>query len=180
MLAINPLLLRWDVGFQLSFLATVGIVAFSPLAEKYVLKKYRALGILEIILLTIAAQIFALPIIAYNFHALSLVSLLANLLILPFIPLTMLLVFLVGIFGFISSTLSLVFSWLAFLFLKYITFSVSLLAGLKWASLEIGGFRWEYLLGWYFALGALLMYIEKRQRLKLSKRIAASEQEEIF
>jgi len=38
MLLINPLLLRWDIGFQLSFLATLGIVYFYPITENHLIK----------------------------------------------------------------------------------------------------------------------------------------------
>lgn len=73
MLIINPLILRWDIGFQLSFLATLGIIMLAPFWEKYFIKKHKALGLTEILFLTISAQIFVLPIILHNFHNLSLV-----------------------------------------------------------------------------------------------------------
>jgi len=77
MLLINPLLLRYDIGFQLSFLATLGIVYLSPFLENSLMKKNRAFGLWEIILLSISAQIFVIPIIMFNFKSLSLISLLA-------------------------------------------------------------------------------------------------------
>ena len=72
MLMINPLLLRYDIGFQLSFLATLGIVYFTPLMEIQMIKKHRAFGLLEIVILSIAAQLFVIPILIYNFFQVSL------------------------------------------------------------------------------------------------------------
>lgn len=99
MLFFNPMLLRYDIGFQLSFLATLGIVLLSPLAEKISLRKFNPVGISEIIFLSVCAQVFVLPIIIYNFQSLSVVSLLANVMILPIIPISMLFSFLAAIFG---------------------------------------------------------------------------------
>lgn len=137
MLSINPLLLRYDVGFQLSFLATLGIVASSPLWEKSFIKKHKAFGITEIIVLSLSAQIFVLPIIAFNFHMTSLISLLANVLILPIVPISMLLVFLTAIFGFIFPPLSFVFSWMSYIFLHYEIWIIDVMAQFPWASVEI-------------------------------------------
>lgn len=172
MLLINPLLLRWDIGFQLSFLATIGIIAFSPLWEKYLIKNHKAFGFTEIFFLTLSAQIFVLPIILYNFHTLSLVSLAANLLILLIIPISMLLVFLSGLAGLFSHWLALPFAWLAFLPLKYETWIIDSLAGLSRSSVEIKNFLWWQAAAWYAALAFLMYHINRRQKIKLAKRTA--------
>jgi competence protein ComEC len=166
MLLVNPMLLRWDVGFQLSFLAALGIVALAPFWEKRLVKKHKALGITEAVFLTISAQIFVLPIILYNFHIFSLVSVLANALILPIIPLSMLLVFLVAATGLIWNPLSLAFAWLAYLPLKYEVWVVSALAGLNWASRTVENFTWHWVVVWYLALAIIVALLKKRSRLK--------------
>lgn len=169
MLAINPLLLRWDIGFQLSFLATLGIVETSAFWEKSFIKKHKALGISEIIALSLSAQIFVLPIIAYNFHITSLISLLANVLILPIIPLSMLLVFLVSLFGFIFYGISLVFAWLAFIPLLYEIKIVQILAGLPWASISVEKIGAEWVVVYYLVIGAGVYYFRKREKILNSK-----------
>jgi len=168
MLFINPLLLRWDVGFQLSFLATLGIVLFSPLWEKSFVKKHKALGISEAIAMSLSAQIFVLPIIAYNFHITSLVSLLANIVILPVIPLSMLLVFLVSISGFIFAPLSLVFAWITFLPLTYEIKMIHMLAEFPWASVSVEKVGAEWIMVYYLVIGAGVYYFRKRENKKLS------------
>jgi competence protein ComEC len=97
----NPLLL-WDAGFQLSFFATLGLIlygsSFQTGTEKF-LGRYlpqtnaaKAAAILaEVVLLTFAAQITTLPIMAYQFKQISLVSFLANPFILPAQPAVMIL-----------------------------------------------------------------------------------------
>ena len=77
MLLINPLLLIYDVGFQLSFLAVLGLIYFEPLVRiffKFLLIilfkikiKESQENIMMLFSVTIAAQIFTLPIMMYNF-----------------------------------------------------------------------------------------------------------------
>ena len=96
MLLFNPMLL-WDVGFQLSFFATLGLVWFaSPFQEAF--KNYAAHYIPEehlqrvadwtgeYFLFTIAAQITTLPVLLYHFHQVPFALLIANPLVLPAQP----------------------------------------------------------------------------------------------
>ncbi|MEJ5223549.1 MAG: ComEC/Rec2 family competence protein, partial [Anaerolineales bacterium] len=96
MAAANPLIL-WDVGFQLSFGATLGLILYaSPMqqwAEQTLTRilpaqKARAVAapLAEYALFTLAAQITTLPIMAYHFERVSIVSLIINPLILPAQP----------------------------------------------------------------------------------------------
>jgi competence protein ComEC len=163
MLFLNPLLLRWDVSFQLSFLATLGIVATSSFWEKSFVKKNKALGISEAITLSLSAQIFVLPIIAYNFHIASLVSLLANIFILPVIPLSMLLVFLVTIAGFVFVPLSFVFGWLAFTLLFYEIKLIHILAQFPWASVSVDKITPWWIFYYYCILTLAIYYLKRRE-----------------
>jgi competence protein ComEC len=85
MLFANPRLLRDDVGFQLSFLAFAGLLAyFEPIKlclGRYLKHKRLALP-LEVVSLTLAAQVLAWPILALNFGQISWVAPLSNLLVL--------------------------------------------------------------------------------------------------
>jgi competence protein ComEC len=161
MLLFNPLLLRWDVGFQLSFGATIGIVYFYPLIEKYSIKKNGISFLNEILFLTLSAQVFVLPIILNDFQKLSIISPLANVLVLPIIPLTMLLGFLMVIVAFIFHPLAIILAWLTFLPLKYETSIIEYMANLKFASVEILNFSWVWVATWYI----LLLGIVSRKKL---------------
>ena len=77
MLLINPLILRDDLGFQLSFLAMIALIYFCPLGEKLLGKG----SIKSIIILTLAAQLLTWPISALNFGRFSIIAPLANLLV---------------------------------------------------------------------------------------------------
>jgi competence protein ComEC len=164
MLLINPLLLRYDIGFQLSFLATLGIVYFSPFLENQMMKKHRAFGIWEILILTLSAQVFVLPIILFNFKNLSLISPLANVLVLPIIPLTMFLGFMLIVFQFIFPPLAIIFSWLTFLPLKYETTVIQFLAGLKYSSMAVENFPWYWVGLWYIIIGVGLFCLNHAKK----------------
>ncbi len=164
MLLLNPLLLRYDVGFQLSFLATLGIVTTSSFWERSFVKNNKALGISEMITLSLSAQIFVLPIIAYNFHIASLISLLANVFILPIIPLSMLLVFLVIVVGFIFTPLSIVIAWFAFLLLFYEIKLIHILAQFPWASVSIENSSYWWIVIYYCILMTVIYFLKKRDR----------------
>jgi competence protein ComEC len=87
MLLVAPPVL-WDVGFQLSLLATAGLIWFGAPVER------RLAGwpgwIREPVALTLAAQLTTLPVILVNFERLSLVAPIANVLVVPFVPMAML------------------------------------------------------------------------------------------
>ncbi|MSU45507.1 MAG: ComEC family competence protein [Candidatus Zambryskibacteria bacterium] len=119
MLAPNPLLLAFDPSFQLSVLATIGIIFVSPLILPYLTKVTERWGLREIISTTIATQITVLPFLVYNMGLFSLVSLPVNVLILGTIPLTMFLGFITGLFGLVSLYLSFIPAFFTYIFLWY-------------------------------------------------------------
>lgn len=184
MLLINPRLLRDDVGFQLSFLAVLGIIYVFPILsffqekllayfENYpsLFKKFFS-GAGEALNLTIAAQVFTLPLMALNFHQISLVSPLANLLVLWTSSLLMTLLPLGIILSFFLSSFSSLFFLPAFIFLKYLWIVARLTANWPYASLEVGDFPWVYLIIYYLAAGWAVWRLKRRAQVR-SKKVSA-------
>ena len=87
MLLVAPAVL-WDVGFQLSLLATAGLIWYGRGIEDR-LRRWPA-WLREPVALTLAAQLTTLPVILVNFERLSLVAPLSNVLVVPIVPLAML------------------------------------------------------------------------------------------
>jgi competence protein ComEC len=87
MLLVAPSVL-WDVGFQLSLLATAGLVWFAAPIERR-MAAWPA-WIREPVSLTCAAQLTTLPVILVNFERLSLIAPIGNVLVVPLVPLAML------------------------------------------------------------------------------------------
>ena len=129
MVWLNPLLLVFDIGFQLSFVAVMGLIYLYPKIDNK-LKKLPKLGTLkEITLMTLSAQLAVAPLIIYYFGGLSPVSLPTNVLILPFIPAAMLLGFLSGLAGMVFLSLGQVAGWFAWAVTTYQIETVKLFAG---------------------------------------------------
>jgi len=106
MVLINPKILISDVGFQLSFMAVIGLVYFLPVLKFYFRKIPEAGQLKEMALTTLSAQLATLPLLIYYFQKISFISILANMLILPVIPTLMIL-------GFINALISMIFLPLA-------------------------------------------------------------------
>lgn len=151
MLAANPLLLKFDIGFQLSFLATLGIAKLSPwFIEKFswIPKK---LELRNVVAMTFPAVIFTAPVLAYSFGQISLISFFTNILIVPVLGLVLALGFFAGILGIIFEPLGQVAFWPVWLFLTYVYKIIDWSSELPFAVMELTVFPW-YLAVLYFAL----------------------------
>lgn len=89
MLMWNPAQLWLDMGFQLSFLAVIGITELRPLLAPLTDRVPETLGLREALQTTLSAQLTAMPWAAARFGLLSLVSPLANLAAAPLAPIGM-------------------------------------------------------------------------------------------
>lgn len=140
MLLFNPYLLYFDVSFQLSFISTIAVIFLTPRIEKYFQFITPHFNLRDIVSVTFSAYIFVLPFVLYKMGNLSLVALPANILVLPFIPITMLLGFLSGVFAFVSFYLALPFAYITHLFLYYELSIIKLFASLPFSSFIIPNF----------------------------------------
>ncbi|MEX0933196.1 MAG: ComEC/Rec2 family competence protein [Candidatus Paceibacterota bacterium] len=142
MLIANPTLLLHDPSFQLSFVATLGLILFSkPLENLFYWIRNR--GFREITTATVSTQIAVFPLLMYLMGEISLVALPVNLLILPTVPAAMLLGFITGIVGllpFVSVFLAPVFGALAFFVLSYELLVVNIFARIPFASIILPPF----------------------------------------
>ena len=121
-LLINPLYII-DLGWLLSFASFIGILIIAPILTEFFygrkLKK-KPNKVAEIIIASVAAMAMCAPISIYYFGSISAIAVVANLLILPTIPLVMGLTFLTGLVGFLPSFF--LFDWLRFVVVKITTF----------------------------------------------------------
>lgn len=89
MLLINPLLFRYDAGFQLSFAASSGIILFHSwfLGRLWFLPS--AFAIRESAAISLAAILTTTPIIGASFGSFSGIAVIANVIVVPLMPLIM-------------------------------------------------------------------------------------------
>jgi len=133
----NPQIVVFDPSFQLSFMATLGLIFLSPRLSKFFKFIPEKFYLREAVTATISTQIFVLPLLLYMMGELSVVAVFVNLLVLIMIPFTMLLGFLTGALGFVISWLALPFAFLANFLLSYELKVVEIFADLPFASVKI-------------------------------------------
>ena len=155
MTAMNPAVLQHDVGLQLSLFATLGIVWLTPLLTKLLVRWPTWLS--ETVTTTVAAMAFTLPILIYNFSGVSLVALLANVLVLPIVPVAMAI-------GFAALCLSLVIpiipilTLVVWLPLAWIIGVIQTLGNLPVAFLTTPAISPFWIVGYYLFLGAITYF----------------------
>ena len=118
---INPKILIYDVSFHLSFLATLGLLFYSDYFSYwfgFITERFQLRGIISA---TVGTQIFLLPYLIFQIGEVSIIGVLANILVLPLIPFTMLFGVLVILLGFISVPIALFLNVLAYAPLKFMT-----------------------------------------------------------
>lgn len=171
MLFLNPWLLRLDVGFQLSFLATLGLIYLQPHLNNWLrwIPDYRFFALKTTICVTLAAQIFTAPILIFNFGYISLISPLANILIVPFLAPLTILIFIFGLLAMILWPLGWVLSFPVFLALSYITKIIDLFSNLSFAQLKLENVPWFWLAISYLILAIVVWRLRESQKLKFLK-----------
>jgi len=155
---INPLYIGYDIGFQLSFLAVIGLIIYGQIFKTYT-EGIPSLGVLPMIGETFFAQILVLPILIYYFGQISIISIVANILIVPIIPLSM-------AWGSITSIFLPwpIFTYPLVIIIKLLLEVNRYLAGISWASINMPKINGFMVILIYILLGLIYFwYMNKKQ-----------------
>jgi competence protein ComEC len=165
-----------DAGFQLSFLATLGILYISPpkiptVKEKSKKRTRWYQGVVDDVAVTVAAQIATLPFLLFAFGQYGLLSIPVNALILWTIPILMILGSIAALCSLILPLFAKPFLYLALPFLLYFESIVS--EGAKLGMVfTIGKFSWTFVGAYYLLLMAIVITVRKgRERKNIYKRL---------
>ena len=156
MLFVNPFLLTRDVGFQLSFLAVLGI---AQLSESFFMWSSPLLPwqtLRRMVAMTLSAQVYTMPILLYNFGSISLITPLTNILVVPLLGMVLLAGFLGTVFGLVSNMLGTVLSFPLYVLLLYITTVIDTGARLPFSSISIQNVSWLWFIPYYLLIVLLL------------------------
>lgn len=136
---INPFYVWGDLGWYLSMLSFVGIMIVAPLIKAYFFDSKREPSWLtSIVIETLSAQIATFPLIAYVFGQYSLLSLPANVLVVPLVPVAMATTFIAGMAVVVLPFTSSFIYYPASIILEYMITVVRYMATLPYASSEVG------------------------------------------
>ncbi len=149
----------WEVGFQLSFLATLGLILYSERLTRWTQSTLERIISMETaqritrvldgtVLVTLAAQVTILPLVLVQFGQVSLFGLLANVLILPVQPAIISLGGLAAMLAHLSLRLGQAFGWAAWLFLTYTVRVAEALS--HWSSVALTASRVHPLVPWVY------------------------------
>ncbi len=162
LLAPNPLLLIFDPSFQLSVLATVGMLFVSPLLLprfKFLTQRF---GVRETVSTTVGVMLSTLPLLVYTTGIVSIVSLPVNVVVLGVVPTTMLFGFVTGLLGLVSPHLGLVPGFISTFLLKYILTVIHYSANLPMAYIKLPAFSLGVLVGVYLVIISGLFFLKKK------------------
>jgi len=176
MAVFNPYV-PWDVGFQLSFGATLGLILyaqpFQQAAENFLARRMPAetaskvaAPIAEYFLFTLAAQLTTLPIMAWHFGRISIISLVANPFILPAQPPVMILGGLALLFSLAYLPLGRAVAFLAWPFPAYTIRAVELFDRFPGGVLVLDNFPFWYIILFYAILLGITFFGDRMKRLR--------------
>jgi len=176
----NPFM-PWDVSFQLSSMATLGLILYAQPFEAWVTRLIsrftlparaeKIAGVVSTyVLFTLAAQLTTLPIQAWHFGRIPLISLPANVLILPVQPAVMVLGGLALLGGLIYLPLGRLLGWIAWPFSAYTIRVVEILNKLPHGVIVLEDFSFLFLVGYYLVL--FLLTFQRSRNLKLLRTAA--------
>lgn len=175
MLALNPYLLAFDTGFQLSFVATMGLILVAPQLEGRFAILPTTLGVRGFVTATIATQLFVLPILLYQIGEFSLVAVVVNVLVLPMVAVAMLGTFVTGVLGMVAGTLALPAALATTVMLAYIIHLAEWFAALPFAAYDVPLFPFWVVPISYLAMGALFWWLRPAAPMDASRTAASPE-----
>lgn len=162
----NPSYLHGDMGWMLSFAAFGGVMILAPLLQRYFFGNKKPGTVRQILGETIAAQLVTLPIVLYGFGYFSNVALVANLLVLPFVFLAMILVFVAGVASLTVPVIAGILAWPAILLIGYMVVVINNLAAIPWAVTEFELPLWAVYVA-YIGIIGLCIYLSRATQFKL-------------
>jgi len=165
MLAWSPLLLRYDIGFELSYAATLALLLYAGVRESLRMPKNIAARFLyETALLSIFVEWLVVPIIILQFGTFSVVSIVANVILVPLVPFIMFFSFLSGLSGLAISGGIFLFSWPTFFLAHVFIEGARLLDALPRGFISDISLSFFFVLSWYMATGLLFWFFLWRKR----------------
>jgi len=169
MLIFNPLLLIYDIGFQLSFLAVIGLIYLEPplaVIIKIFIKNLptqagKIENFVKVISATLAAQVFTLPILIYSFGNISFVSPITNLLIEPAVYGLMVFGFVSAFVGIFSTALGWIVSIPCYFLLQYFLWIINFFSQ-PWAIKTFENIHWIWLAILYLMIIIATKFLHKK------------------
>jgi len=180
MTALDPFTL-WDAGFLLSFIGTLGIVrltAFFQHCLRILERLPFGTHLTEIFAVTLAAQTATLPLFAVDFHEVSFIAPITNILTVPLLGLLLMLGAFICVAGLLYMPLAMLLGWVAWPFLFYMQTVVSWCFTVPFSYRNVGTI--DSSIAWiYYAFLSQATYVILQQQSRLAK-VASDAHKQLF
>ncbi len=143
----------FDAGFQMSFLATAGIVYFMEWANTFFPKMPEWIRLT--LVTTLSAQIFLTPVMINTFHQLSLISVLANMVIVPLSGTISIIGYAMWLFGLVSAAAAKIFGASIWVLVKLMMLIVDGMVLVPYAAISIKTLPWLFTAAYYMLFMSL-------------------------
>jgi len=161
MLMWNPFLLVYDLGFQFSFLATLGLVLVAPQLETMLRQTPLRLGLQQFFITTLAAQVAVTPLLLYHIGEVSLVALVVNVLVLPVVSVAMAGTFLLGLCALFLPSVATFIAYPTYFVLSYIIETARWWSGVPYAALPVPEFSVWWVVVAYCLMGYGVFFVKQ-------------------
>ncbi len=165
LLTLNPYTI-FDIGFQLSFCATISLVMFYPKLKILIDHKYIPNIVSDTLAATIAAQIGVVPITLYYFNSFSTISILSNLLVVPLVQIISIIGFIMVFVGIVNINAAVLIGYVNNSFLSFVLFVTEYTSKIPYASLKLPTPSLVLIILYYLAI----LYIFKGREFLKSKK----------
>lgn len=154
LLVISPYML-FNIGFQLSYAATISLVLLGKKIRSYINFKFIHPKVAEILSATLSAQLGVLPVILFYFNKLSLISIVSNLLVIPLIEVITILGTVMAVLGQLSLVFSQILGYVNCLLLSFVLLVTKVSSELPFATIRtvtppVGAVAAYYGALWFF------------------------------
>lgn len=170
-LLYNPISI-FDIGFQLSYGATISLIIFYPKIKEML--KFMPKFLQDTVAVTLSAQIGVTPIIVYYFNKFSFVSLFSNIPAAPLAGIILLLGLITAIFGQVHIIFAKILSGLNYFLLKVLILIAEKSVEIPYSTVSIPTPKWYSIALYYFIITALIFLwkpIKERVNMKLIYRV---------
>jgi competence protein ComEC len=165
---INPSYILGDVGWQLSFAAFFGVMILAPLIRGYFFGSEKVGFVSQLLTETLSAIILTIPIISATFGNISIIAVIANLLLLPIVPASMLLVLLSGVMTAIVGPLGHLLGFTSQFIIDIFINVATYFSAINWAQISFQ-MNLYLVIAYYTVVLFLIAYLYYRTRIDLKK-----------
>ncbi len=166
MVGLNPQVLFKDIGFQLSFLATIGIVYLSSLFKNFLKFLPSFLEFRESISATMSASIVTLPITIYYFGYFSAVSFVGTFILELLMPFFMIAGFILGFVSSLNSFIGRILGVGIDIGVRFELFIMHWLAKIKYCSWNFGEMKFWQLIVWLVLICGIIVFVKFNKKWK--------------